>query len=65
MKTVRFFSRRGWLAAVIGVLGIIGGARQQVWASADRISQSTECSQNGGNSGILPASLCNQASTPR
>ena len=35
MKKTNIISRagRGWLAAFIGVLGIIGGARQQSWAN--------------------------------
>ena len=57
MKTVRISFRRGrgWLAAVIGVLGIIGGARQQVWASSVRIPQSIQCDATVGSAGILPA----------
>ena len=67
MKTVRItFSRsRGWLGAVIGVLGIIGGARQQVWASSAGISLPIERTAASGSAGVLPASLSNQESAIR
>ena len=67
MKTVRItFSRsRGWLGAVIGVLGIIGGARQQVWASSSRLPQSIERTAASGSAGVLPACFSNQESAIR
>jgi hypothetical protein len=55
MKIVRTTFRRGWLAAVIGVLGIIGGARQQVWAASAPNRQSIQCDATAGSAGILPA----------
>ncbi len=57
MKTVRLTVRRGWLAAVIGVLGIIGGARQQVWASSALIPQSIQRHLTAGSAGIPPANF--------
>ena len=65
MKTVRILSRRGWLAAVIGVLGIIGGARQQVWAGGNPFPQPIGFRANAGTAGILPANFYIQAGTPR
>ena len=65
MKTVRLTVRRGWLAAVIGVLGIIGGARQQVWAGSIQLPQPSECSAIAGNAGILAASFNNQQGATR
>jgi len=67
MKNVRipFRRGRGWLAAVIGVLGIIGGARQQVWASSIQLPQPTEFGATAGNAGLLPASFSQPPSAAR
>jgi hypothetical protein len=67
MKNMRipFRRSRGWLAAVIGVLGIIGGARQQVWASSIELPQPTEFGVTAGSAGILPARLNDPESATR
>jgi hypothetical protein len=65
MKTVRLTVRRGWLAAVIGVLGIIGGARQQVWASSAQLPQPPECGATAGCAGLLPAIFSQAESASR
>jgi len=61
MKTVRITSRwgRNWLATVIGILGIIGGARQQVWANNTRLPQPIDRSATAGSAGNLPANFSN------
>ena len=53
MKTVRntFRRSRAWLAAVIGILGIIGGARQQVWANCASVAQPINCRDTAGSAG--------------
>lgn len=55
MKTVRITFRRGrgWLVTVIGILGIIGGARQQVWASRIQPTETIECRATAESTDVL------------